>query len=67
MIKDFDSKARAAVLMILVALGLLLLQHTRFAFLPPGADGFLRGFAFGIALVMVIAYFTNKAGKPKSL
>ncbi len=66
MIKDFDAKARAFGIMFAATAALALLQQTRFAFLPDGADGFLRGLLFGLVIAYAIAYFTNISGKAKS-
>ena len=63
MTQDMDSKTKALAIVFLVVAGLVLLQMTSLAPLPASTNSFLRGFALGLAIVLVVAFFAGRAGK----
>ena len=53
------------IALAVIALAIVLIQMTPLAFLPPKANDFVGGFAFGICLALAIVWLSNRFGAVK--
>jgi hypothetical protein len=61
-----DFRTKAAAIIFGIAVILVLLQMTPLAPLSAESNGFLRGFAVGSGIVIVVAWLAGKAGNSGS-
>ena len=66
MMKNLDPRTKAAAILLTLVVAVVLLQMTSFAPLPASINAFLRGFALGLAIVFVIAWFAGRDTSSKS-